>query len=190
VPTAGSAPSGPFDAQDAPDDGVHRVDLGSVRLPVPDEAALLVETDQASSTVRAVHWQTPLGQFTVSAFAAPPAGGIWPEVRAELTETLRKDGAEVHRESGDWGVELVAQFRRPEVDLALRFVGIDGPGWMLRGVASGPPASARRSASTLRELLRGTVVVRGTQELPDRTPLPIELSAEVAAAFDAQQAED
>jgi hypothetical protein len=191
VRTAGSGLPGPFDENSAPDDSVSRVDLGSVRLPVPDGVQLQVEMDPSNSTVRAVHVLTPLGQFTVSAYAAPPSGGMWEKVRGELAEMLSKDSATVQAESGDWGQELVAVPDKPAgSDVVLRFVGVDGPGWMLRGVAACPTASARHGASTLRDLVRGTVVVRGTQELPDRTPLPIELPAEMASAVNAQQDQD
>ncbi|HET6704628.1 DUF3710 domain-containing protein [Amycolatopsis sp.] len=186
--SAGSGLSGPFDADDAPDDGANRVNFGSVRVPVPDGAQLQVEMDPASSLVRAVHVLTPLGQFTVSAYAAPPSGGLWEEVRHDLAETLREDGAVVQGASGGWGPELVAVLDKPSSgDVVLRFVGVDGPGWLLRGVAACPRASFRHGASTLRDLVRGTVVVRGTRELPDRTPLPIELPAEIASAIDTQQ---
>ena len=111
---------GPHDESEAPDSGVERLDLGSVRVPVPEGGQLQVEVDPAGP-VRAVHLVTPVGRLTVSAFAAPRSGGLWEEVRNELAEQLRKDGARVHTEQGDWGVELVADSPKA----ALRFVGVD-----------------------------------------------------------------
>lgn len=166
---------GPFDELDEPDDAISRLDLGSLRLPVPDGAQLQVEVDPAGP-VRAVHVITPYGQLTVNAYAAPRSGGLWKEVCGELAEQLRGDGAMVHSEVGDWGQELVAALG----EVSLRFVGVDGPRWMLRGVVAGPPDRARYSAVALRELIRGTVVVRGSQPMPVRTPLPIELPEGIA----------
>jgi hypothetical protein len=131
--------------------------------------------DQAGP-VRAVHVITPLGQFTVNAYAAPKSGGLWEEVCGELAKQLRGDGAAVHSEVGEWGQELVAELGQ----VVLRFVGIDGARWMVRGVVAGPPENAGHSAAALREMLRGTVIVRGTLPMPVRTPLPIELPEAIA----------
>jgi hypothetical protein len=86
---------GPYDEEDAPDDELARLDLGSVRLPVPDGSQLQVEMDPAGP-VRAVHVVTPYGQITVNAYAAPRSGGLWEEVCGELADQLRGDGAAVH----------------------------------------------------------------------------------------------
>lgn len=167
---------GPFDEAEAPEDGRSRLDLGSVRLPVPDGGQLQVEMDSSSRAVRAVHVVTPAGQVTVNAYAAPRSGGLWTEICGELAEQLRSDGATVRSQAGEWGLELVAAVG----EMTLRFVGVDGPRWMLRGVVAGPPDAADASAAALYELVRGTIVVRGTQPMPVRTPLPIELPPEIA----------
>ncbi len=174
--------AGPHDEADAPDDGLNRLDLGSVRLPVPDGAQLQVEMD-ANRAVRAVHVVTPAGQLTVNAYAAPKSGGLWREVCGELAEQLRGDGATVRSAAGEWGQELVAALG----EVQLRFVGVDGPRWMLRGVVAGPPELAEQSTHALYDLVRGTVVVRGTQPMPVRTPLPIELPPSIAQHIQAQQ---
>lgn len=167
--------AGPWDEEDAPEDGLHRLDLGSVRMPVPDGAQLQVEMDPAGP-VKAVHVITPVGQLTVTAYAAPRSGGLWHEVSTELAQQLQADGATVRSTRGEWGLELLAALG----DMQLRFVGVDGPRWMLRGVVAGPPDRLENSAAALYELVRGTVVVRGTQPMPVRTPLPIELPPAIA----------
>lgn len=166
---------GPFDESEAPDDDFPRLDLGSVRIPVPDGAQLQVEMDP-SGPVRAVHVLTPVGQLTLNAYAAPKSGGLWREVCGELAEQLRSDGATVRSQVGDWGQELSASLG----EVALRFVGVDGPRWMLRGVVAGPPDLADTSAEALRAMVRSTVVVRGTQPMPVRTPLQIDLPQAIA----------
>ena len=175
--------AGPWDEEDAPEDGLDRLDLGSVRLPVPPGAQLQVEMDPSGS-VRAVHVVTPVGQLTVTAYAAPRSGGLWHEVSTELAEQLNSDGATVRTTTGEWGLELLAALGEAQ----LRFVGVDGPRWMLRGVVAGPPDRMDNSAAALYELVRGTVVVRGSQPMPVRTPLPIELPPAIAEHI--QQAQD
>jgi hypothetical protein len=166
---------GPHDGGEAPEDDVQRLDLGSVRFPVPDGSQLQVEVDPAGP-VRAVHVVTPVGRLTISAYAAPRSADLWPEVRAELIEQLRGDGARVRIERGEWGSEISADTPMA----ALRFVGVDGPRWLLRGVAAGPGEHAPACGKLLYELIAQTVVVRGADPLPVRTPLPLELPEEIA----------
>ncbi|WP_019815538.1 DUF3710 domain-containing protein [Saccharomonospora saliphila] len=156
--------SGPYDVSEAPDDGVARMDLGSLRLPVPDGSQVQVEMDQASKAVRAVHVVTGYGQVTVSAYAAPRSGGLWREVSQELADQLRADGAQVSVGRGEWGMELSAVVN----DVALRFVGVDGPRWMVRGVIAGPQSEAARAPEVLREIVRGTVIDRGDAPMHGR----------------------
>jgi uncharacterized protein DUF3710 len=174
--------AGPHDDGEAPDDGLTRLDLGSVRLPVPEGAQLQVELDHQNGTVRAVHVVTPAGQLTVNAYAAPGSGGQWREVCGELADQLRSDGATVRSAKGEWGQERVAGLG----EVSLRFVGVDGPRWMLRGVVAGPPDLVEQSAHALYDLVRGTVVVRGTQPMPVRTPLPIELPPAIVQHIQSQ----
>lgn len=183
LPEPVATPDGPFDAPEAPDDGIARIDLGSVRVPVPEGAQVQVEMDPPSDSVKAVHIVTEQGQVTVSAYAAPRSGGLWHEVSAELTEQLRSDGAKVAPGRGDWGPELSAVVG----DVALRFVGVDGPRWMLRGVIAGPQSQAAAAPGVLAEIVRGTVVDRGESPMPVRTPLPITLPEAVAEHIAEQQ---
>lgn len=176
---------GPFDEADAPDDDVPRMDLGSVRVPVPPGGQVQVEMDQESGNVRAVHVVTPQGQVTISAYAAPKSAELWPEVCDELAEQLRSDGGTVRRLTGDWGRELSVRLG----DVALHFVGVDGPRWMLRGVIAGPHQVAEGAPEQLRALVRDTIVVRGTGPMPVRNPLPIRLPDAMAEAVAEQQAQ-
>jgi len=176
--------SGPYDEAEAPDDGIARMDLGSVRVPVPDGSQVQVEMDQQSGNVRAVHIVVPQGQVTVSAYAAPRSGGQWRSVSEELAEQLRSDGAKVSLGRGEWGMELSAVVG----EMALRFVGVDGPRWMLRGVIAGPQTQAAQAPEALRAIVRGTIVVRGDAPMPVRTPLPVRLPEQVAQHIAEQQA--
>lgn len=175
-PQLSETSDGPFDVEDAPEDGIPRIDLGSVKVPVPDGSQVQVEMDPESGGVRAVHVVTEQGQITVSGYAAPRSGGLWKDVSTELTEQLRADGAKVSVGMGEWGLELSAIVG----DVALRFVGVDGPRWMLRGVIAGPQSEASQAPAVLREIVRHTIVDRGDAPMPVRTPLTITLPDAVA----------
>ncbi|WP_326947698.1 MULTISPECIES: DUF3710 domain-containing protein [unclassified Amycolatopsis] len=174
---------GPFDVADFEDDGVPRIDLGSVKVPVPDGSQVQVEMDPETSGVRAVHVVTEQGQITVSAYAAPRTGGLWREVSTELADQLRADGAKVNIGRGAWGLEISAIVG----DVSLRFVGIDRPRWMLRGVIAGPQSEAAAAVEVLRDIVRRTIVDRGDAPMPVRTPLTITLPEAVAEHIAAQQ---
>ena len=169
---------GPWDAENAPRDGRLRLDLSSVQLPVPRGARLVCEPDP-SGPLRAVHAMLPEGRLTVSAFAAPRTGGLWPELVEELAAQLQSEGASIRRDRGEWGRELVAR----NGDTVARVIGVEGPRWMLRGVGTGPAEHALKLHGLLREMVRGTVVVRSPEALPVRSLLPLEVPEEVPAPF-------
>ncbi|RSM36508.1 DUF3710 domain-containing protein [Amycolatopsis balhimycina DSM 5908] len=182
-PELSDVSDGPYDVADFDDDGVPRIDLGSVKVPVPDGSQVQVEMDPETQGVRAVHVVTEQGQITVSAYAAPRSGGLWREVSSELAEQLRADGAKVNIGRGKWGLEISAIVG----DVALRFVGVDRPRWMLRGVIAGPQSEAAGAVDVLREIVRRTIVDRGDAPMPVRTPLTITLPDAVAEHIAAQQ---
>ncbi|MFK0258725.1 DUF3710 domain-containing protein [Streptomyces sp. NPDC090445] len=69
----------------------------------------------------------------------------WEKVRVRLEEDVRARGGEVEQWSGRAGVELRATI--PVVNdvhgrdsMTVRFIGCDGPGWLLRGVINGEVA--------------------------------------------------
>ncbi|EEP74143.1 LOW QUALITY PROTEIN: hypothetical protein MCAG_04470, partial [Micromonospora sp. ATCC 39149] len=110
----------------------------------------------------------------------PRSEGIWDEVREEIRQSLFNDGAAAQEAQGEYGPELHARVRTPDGLTDLRFVGIDGPRWMVRGVYQGAAATDPAAAGPLRECLDGLVVDRGQEAKPVREPLPLRLPREVA----------
>ncbi len=175
--------AGPYDSGQPPLpprlDAMPLLDLGSVRLPLPPDARLRPEVE-TTGALRAVHVLVPVGRLTVSAFAAPRAGGLWAELAEELVGILQADGATVRRDRGEWGRELVAKTG----DTIARVIGVDGPRWMLRGVGTGPAGLSRHLHGLLRDMVRRTVVVRGENPLPVRTLLPLRLPEDLPVPVD------
>ncbi|MHA6619175.1 DUF3710 domain-containing protein [Pseudonocardia sp. DLS-67] len=176
-------PTGPHDGGDLdPEltDAAGLVDFGSIRVPLPPEGTVTVEPT-ANGRMQAVHIALPGGRLSVSALAAPKTSKLWPDLAGEIDASLREGGARVRSYRGEWGRELHAT----SGGATSVFVGVDGARWMLYGVATGPSAQAGPLDAELRRMLRGSVVVRGTQPYPVRTILPLavpdHLAAEVAA---------
>ncbi|TQM37310.1 DUF3710 domain-containing protein [Pseudonocardia cypriaca] len=172
-------PTGPHDSADLDPEVTEAaglVDFGSIRVPVPPEGTVTVEPT-AGGRMQAVHIRMPEGRLSVSALAAPKSSKLWPELANEIDASLREGGARVRSFRGSWGRELHAT----SGDATSVFVGVDGPRWMLYGVATGPSAHSELLDSELRRMLRGTVVERGKQPYPVRTILPLTVPEHLAA---------
>jgi hypothetical protein len=169
--------SGPYDVADAPDSD--RLDLGSLQIPAIDGVEVRVQADPEGQIqqVVLVHGESAL---QLGVFAAPRSAGIWDEVRADIREQLSADGLATKEIDGEYGVELRSRVRTGEGSTDIRFVGIDGPRWMVRAVYQGAAAVDPAAAGPLAECLRGLVVVRGTEAMPVREPLPLHLPREMA----------
>jgi hypothetical protein len=176
---------GPYDIADAPD--APRLDLGSLQIPAVPDVEVRVQADPQGvvQQVVLVHGQNAL---QLGVFAAPRSEGIWDEVRAEIRQSLFNDGAAAEEVDGDYGTELRARVRTPDGLTDLRFVGIDGPRWMVRGVYQGEAATNPAAAGPLTLCLDGLVVDRGQEAKPVREPLPLRLPREVAEQQAAEQA--
>ncbi|EQM30307.1 DUF3710 domain-containing protein [Rhodococcus erythropolis] len=192
----GDESEGPYDITEIDSDDPtagrdgQRLDLGSVLVPMPTGGQLQVEMAPNGSP-QAVHLVTEHGRITVAAYAAPKSPGQWREVVAELAQSLRDDNSAVSVENGPWGRELAAV----TANMDLRFIGADGPRWMVRCVVAGPSGSTAANTPLVaiaRDILRDTVVNRGSEPHPVRTPLPVVLpqvlAEQLAAAHEQQLA--
>jgi hypothetical protein len=183
---AGGGPAhGPYDVDEAPDN-VTRLDLGSLLIPAVDGVEVRVQANPEGEIQQVVLVNGP-SALQLGVFAAPRSEGIWDEVRTEIRKSLFNDGVAAEEVDGDYGVELRARVRTPDGLADIRFVGVDGPRWMVRGVFQGPAATDPAQAGALSLCLRELVVVRGQEAKPIREPLPLRLPKEVAdqAAADA-----
>ena len=70
----------------------------------------------------------------------------------------------------------------------VRFVGVDGPRWFLRGLFTGPAAAGGEQADLLEEVFRDIVVVRGDHPVPPREILELRLPPEARQALEEQAA--
>ncbi|TPG37055.1 DUF3710 domain-containing protein [Mycolicibacterium hodleri] len=179
---------GPFDIEDFEDPeaaAVGRHDLGAVLIPENEAAELAVEVNPQG--VPTMAWMvTSSGRYNVSAYAAPKAGSLWREVVTEVAESLRNEAAEVSIEDGPWGREVVGHMTSGPEPVVMRFIGVDGYRWMVRGAAVGSPDNAEAIASDLRNALSDTVVRRGDTPQPVRNMLPLQLSEALVARLRAR----
>lgn len=189
-----SRPQGPWDVEDVPDDGVNRLDLGGLLVPVPDDAEVRVDVSPEGEVVAATLVRQG-GALQVNAFAAPRSEGIWQEVLGEIAASLRDSGGVAEQVEGAYGPELRAAVPTevPEHGLVLapaRFVGVDGPRWFLRALFTGAAAVDEAVATPLEAALRDVVVVRGSEPMAVRDALPLRLPPQVQPADDPADGDD
>jgi len=173
-----------------------RVDLGSLQVPVLEGTDIqLVFAEQHGAWVTVRH---QLSELQLQAFAAPKRAGLWDEVRAEIVTELDGAGGQATEREGPFGIELLAHVPAEPGQPAsgmrpIRFAGVDGPRWFLRGLFAGAAAADPVAAAPLEAVLREVVVVRGDHPMPPRDLLELRLPPDAAAALEeqarAQQAE-
>jgi len=180
--------AGPWD-MDEPHPDLPRVDLGSLQVPVLDGMDIqLVFAEQHGAWVTVRHG---LSELQLQAFAVPKRGSLWEDVRAEIAAEITAAGGMSQESAGPFGTELLARVPaepgQPQSGLRpVRFAGVDGPRWFLRGLFSGAAAENPAAAAPLEALLSEVVVVRGDHPVPPRDLLELRLPPEAAAALEEQ----
>lgn len=184
-------PSGPYDVADIDDadDETQRLDLGALRVPVPDGCE--VRVDMQDDQVVAATLVDGRSALQIHAFAAPRSEGIWDEVRQEIAESLRTSGGAAEEVDGPFGRELRARIPGPDgQQQPARFLGVDGPRWFLRGLFTGAASTDPHQARALEDAFRKVVVVRGGEAMAPRDLLPLKLPREALAHMEAEAAAD
>jgi hypothetical protein len=179
---------GPYDESEAPADDLVRLDLGGVRVPGADGMELRLDLDESTQAVVAVTVVTGESALQIMAFAAPRTDGIWDDVREEIRVALAAQGP-VEEAQGAFGKELLATLpvAGPQGQSGVqpvRFIGVDGPRWFVRGLFSGPAARQADAAAPLEDVFRNTVVVRGSDPMAPGDPLPLQMPGELPEGMD------
>jgi hypothetical protein len=172
--------TGPWDSENLPDDGVDRVDLGSLRVPPRQGAELRLQVDEASGQVQSVMLAADEGALELRAFAAPRHGALWDEVRPQIAADIARHGGTATERQGRFGTELVCQMQvaMPDGTQAMqpsRILGVNGARWLLRATFLGKPAVEPESAGDWEDAVASVVVHRGSQAMPVGDALPLTL---------------
>jgi hypothetical protein len=173
------ARSGPFDRGDVTDDSEH-LNLGSIWLKGVTGMEVRLEVNEQEQQITGVTAVLGDSAVQLQAFAAPRTEGVWVDIRNEIAKTITDAGGTAEVVSGPFGEEL--QTRMPQagadgrtVFMPARFVGVDGPRWFLRAVVSGRAAIEPEAAEPIHEVIRTAVIDRGSEAMPPRELLPLQL---------------
>ncbi len=167
------ATTGPFDVSEVSPVQPF-IDLGSIKVTPRVGLQLRLDVDDSTKRVVAATLDCEGSTLQVQAFAAPRSEGLWHEIRQQVVAQVAKQGGSVEEVEGPFGPEIRAVLptsdgaRRP-----VRFIGVDGPKWFLRGVISGRGAEDTSAALPIEEVYRSIVVNRGIEAMPPRELLPL-----------------
>lgn len=191
VPAADERPEGPYDITevDTRDFSKGYMDLGTIKVPMRKKVSYRLEQEQAKQKVFAVSAVYENSTLQIQAFAAPRSGGQWDEIRDEMYQQNKSaKGAKVTTEAGEFGDELLIRIPAELPDgrkgeRIARFLGIDGPRWMIRAMIMGKAAMNQSEATMLYDILKNTIIDRGDQPLPARQMLELTPPENVQAAM-------
>lgn len=155
------------------------IDFGSLRVPVRDNMQVRVEVEESTKRIVAVTLDFNESSLQLQAFAASRHEGLWHEIRTQLHSAVEQQGGESNDGIGTLGHEL--NTKTPITDETgkvvghrlVRFVGVDGPRWFLRGVISGAAMIDPLAAGEIEDLFREVVVVRGETPFPPKDLLSL-----------------
>ncbi|MFY9262893.1 MAG: DUF3710 domain-containing protein [Actinomycetaceae bacterium] len=166
--------TGPFDEADHPQRGA-LLDAGSLWLPKVAGVSIQFPFDNRRKEVRGILYSKKGGMLQLQAYAAPRSRGLWHDVRTDMITSIAKQGGSSKEVDGPFGTELHAQMPVPNVDQPQphRFIGIDGPRWLLRATLYGRAATNQQLADEMFDIVRRVVVVRGQDPHPPRDLLPL-----------------
>ena len=123
----------------------------------------------------------------LQAFAAPRSEGLWREVRAGIADSIEQAGGSTSEAYTELGNELRATLPG---GAKVRFVGVDGPRWFLRGVLAEDAVSDEAVAADFVDILRGTVVNRGESAMPPREVLVLSTPSSDPEDVEVEESED
>lgn len=166
---------GPWDVTevDGPDG---RLDFGALWVRGVDGLQVQAQVDEASGAVGVITLTHDQGGLQLQVFAAPRTGGLWEEVRGKLKSSVTGQGGVIEEQTGEHGIELRGRVPGQGALQPVRFVGVDGPRWFLRGLFLGRAADPGASVE-LEQVFRDIVVIRGTEAMPPGEALPMRLPA-------------
>lgn len=170
---------GPFDVSEV-DDGVERVDVGSLLVAPSPGRELRLQVNEQTGQVAAVLLAGPDGAMELQVFSAPRNGDLWTEVRPQIASDIAQRGGTATEREGRFGTELQCQVpvKRPDGSTSMqpsRIIGVNGARWMLRASLLGRPAIDPDTGGEWEDALEMVAVRRGDQAMPVGRPLPFTL---------------
>ena len=173
--------NGPFDSSElnlAPG----FIDFGALRLVPKPGVGIKIEVEEATGKVVAITIDVADSTLQVSVFSASKLAGLWSEVLSQLETSITADGGSVLPYTGQLGRGIDTRVSQQDgSSRRIRFIGVDGPRWFLRGSITGAALEDLVANEQIETVFRSIVVHRGDQAMPPREPLELLVPAGVIA---------
>lgn len=165
---------GPYDIDEVDlDDGVKRLDLGSLIITPFAGAQLRLQMDEKTQQVVSVLIMGADAGLELTLHAAPKSGGLWPDLRDEAMRAAKAGGGKAELSAGPFGTELrrLMPATTPDGKKGVqpsRTIAAEGPRWLLRGTLLGAAAMVEGDTGAVEpflNLFRDTVVRRGEEPM-------------------------
>ncbi|WP_062073556.1 DUF3710 domain-containing protein [Demequina sediminicola] len=168
---------GPWDWPSVPGDRDF-VSYGALRLPAVANMRVTGEIDPKTKQCGAVSIRVADCQVQLQVIAAPRGTSQWTEVRQAISKRLRTAGA-IEAQEGHFGPELSARMRSrtksgESIEIPMRFLGVDGPRWLLKAVVMGPSVDSSETRARVAALLSNCAVDRGEEPMIGGTVLVLD----------------
>ena len=176
---ADRASAGPFDSEEVVEVRPY-VDFGAMRVAPRQDVALRLEVEESTKRIIAVSVDHAGSSLQLQAFAAPKSDGLWHEIRGQMIESITSQGGRAEQRVGTLGPELLVQIEPKQGQAGhrhVRFVGVDGPRWFLKGAITGAALTDASAAAAIEEILRSVIIHRGDTPIPPRDLLPLKVPA-------------
>ena len=173
---------GPWDETDRPDRG-ELLDCGALWIPAVPGASIQFTMDRNRSMVLGVVYLVNGSALQIQVFAAPRSRGLWDDIRLEMMTSIANQGGSSKEADGPLGLELAAMLpgQDGKGQAPYRFMGVDGPRWLLRATVYGRAGADPEKADELLKILDDVVVVRGQTPHPPRELLTLEIPSTIEA---------
>ncbi len=190
-----------------------KIDLGSLiltavagselRLQVAEEtgeivsAMLVIETIVEPPASASQKPQTFSSALELGAYAAPRSGGLWGELRDEISRSATEAGGTASLDGGPFGVELrrLIPVTTPDGEEGYqpsRMWVAEGPRWLLRGIVYGQAAIEDDADSPViadvLDAFRQVIVRRGDEAMAPGDLLPLTMPSNVVRESDGPDA--
>lgn len=185
---------GPFDAEEVADRSAY-ASFGALHVPAREGVSVRIEADPSTGQLVAMTIVLGAGAVQVRALAAPRSGGVWDRNREALQTQITGSGGRANQTDGPFGVELMTMVPVPEGQPGgpglrpMRFVGVEGPRWMLHGAFMGAGADPA-AWDDINALFRQLIVVRGEEAMPVGALLTLRAPEQAAPPAAPQDADE
>lgn len=174
IPT-GPRSRGPWDVTERDIEDDH-LDFGALRIRLQPGMEIQVATD--GETPLAILVASEGSAVELRPLAASRSGGDWESMREAIIAEITERGTEPLEREGLFGPEIFTQFPATTEDgqdavQPARFLGIEGPRWILRATILGPAGMEADDEGDLIDVIRDVIVIRSDEPRLLGESLPI-----------------